>query len=149
MGYREKEQAVIDAIYAAFSEQMDHTDQVVAGDIDTLLTQLFGESKKYGCLLDFGGGSRSFIEPFKKKIWNWSIIGVFMLRYTGEIKEVEDELREIIEILATLFEGDHTLDGKTPWVRIERIDQPEVTQMNDVPMYWLPFEIRVVEGPDF
>ena len=61
---------------------------------------------------------------------------------------MEDELREAVNLLAGLFEGNHTLGGITPLVQIERIDQADVTQLNDIPFYWLPFQMTILEGPD-
>jgi hypothetical protein len=148
--YTEIENAIVDAIYSHFDDDfVDDKDQVVAGSIDVLLKQLLGESKKYGCLVEFGGGGRTRVEPFKHPIWQWSIICVFMIRYTGDVQDVEGKLRSVINRLSTLFKQDHTVGGITPRARIERIDQAEVTQMNDVPMYWVPFEISVLEGPDY
>ena len=145
--YIAKEQAVIEYIFANFPKAMIHRDQVQAGDIDTLLEQLFGEERSHAVLLEFGGGARKFVEPFSKKIWAWSILGVYWIRYLGSTAEAEADLREIVVKMANWFEEDHTLGGLTPWVRIERIDQPEVARINDIPFYWLPFEITIVEGP--
>jgi len=146
--YDIKEAAVVKKIYNHFQKYVDHEDQVVAGAIDLIFKQLVGEGKKYGCLVEFGGGARTRVEPFKRPIWQWTLICVFIVRFTGELEDVEDELRGIINLLSSLFNDDHTLGGLTPLVRIERIDQPEVIRMNDIPMYWLPFEISVLEGPD-
>jgi hypothetical protein len=145
--YTPLETAVRDEIYSHFGQEFDHNDQVVAGAVDLIFKQLIGENKKYGCLMEFGGGARTRVEPFKQFVWQWTIISVFMLRYTGKIEEVETELRQIVDKLAVLFKDDHTLGGLTPWVRVERIDQPEVVTMNDVPMYWIPFEVSVIAGP--
>lgn len=148
--YTEIENAIVDHIYSHFDDNfVDHKDQVVAGSIDVLLKQLLGESKKYGCLVEFGGGGRTRVEPFKQEIWQWSIICVFMIRYKGDIENIEGDLRTVINRLSTLFRKDHTVGGITPLAKLERIDQAEVTQMNDVPMYWVPFEISVIEGPDY
>lgn len=149
MAYREKEQAVIDVVYAAFDTWFDNKDQVVSGEVDKLMQQLAGMNKKYGCLLDFGGGAHRTIEPFNKRVWVWTILGVLIIKYQADNNAIEDEVREAVEKLATLFVADHTLGGITPLVRIERIDQPEVVQLNDIPMYWLGFEVSVIEGPDY
>jgi len=148
--YTEIENAIVEAIYSHFDDDfVDDKNQVVAGTIDVLIEQLLGKSKKYGCLVEFGGGGRTRVEPFKHPIWQWSVICVFMIRYTGDVQDVEGNLRLVINRLSTLFKQDHTVGGITPRARIERIDQAEVTQMNDVPMYWVPFEISVLEGPDY
>ena len=148
--YTAKEQAIVDHIFGLFEDagKMDHKDQVVAGAIDVLFAQVLGEQKKYACIIDFGGGVRTKVEPFAKRIWSWAVIGVILIKYTGEVKEMEEELRGTINLLAGLFEGNHTLGGITPLVQIERIDQAEVTQLNDVPFYWLPFQMTILEGPD-
>jgi len=146
MNYSVLETAIVDEVRAHFS--VDHRDQVVAGDVDRLLKQMIEGGKNYGVLLEFGGGvrrGRSEEEPFKQRIWQWSVISVFMLRFTGDTQDVEVELRAVIDKLSSLFAQDHTLGGLTPWVRLERIDQPEIVRMNDIPMYWVPFEIMVFE----
>ncbi len=80
--YTEIETAIVDHIYNHFDDDfVDHRDQVVAGSIDVLLKQIIGKSKKYGCLIEFGGGGRPRVEPFKRAIWQWSIVCVFMIRY--------------------------------------------------------------------
>jgi len=148
--YTTKEQAIVDHVFETFETagKMDHKDQVVSAAIDKVLKQVLGENKNYACIVDFGGGVRTKVEPFTKRIWSWSVIGVILIKYVGKNEEVEVELRETINLLAGLFEGDHTLGGITPLVQIERIDQAEVTQLNDVPFYWLPFQITILEGPD-
>lgn len=146
MNYSVLETAIVDEIRTHF--RVDHQDQVSAGDVDKLLGQMVSEGREYGVLLEFGGGirrGRSEEEPFSQRIWQWSIIAVFMLRYKGETDKVEEQLREVIDRLSSLFEQDHTLGGVTPWVRLGRIDQPEIVKMNDIPMYWIPFEIMVFE----
>ncbi len=144
--YTEIENAIVNHIYNHFDDDfVDHKNQVIAGSIDILIDQLFGKSKKYGCLVDFGGGGRTRVEPFKKEIWQWSIICVFMVRYEGDTQEIEGDLRLVINRLTTLFRQDHTVGGITPLAKLARIDQREVVQMNDIPMYWIPFEISVIE----
>ncbi len=146
MKYSILETAIVDEVRTHF--QVAHRDQVVAGDVDRLLKQLLEGGQDYGVLLEFGGGirrGRSEQEPFKQRIWQWSIIAVYMLRYKGSTEEIESNLRESIDRLSSLFSQDHTLGGLTPWVRLERIDQPEIIRMNDIPLYWIPFEIMVFE----
>ena len=146
MNYSVLETAIVEEVRAHF--RVDHRDQVAAGDVDKLLGQMIEEGRDYGILLEFGGGvrrGRSEEEPFKGRIWQWSVIAVFMLRFKGETDEIEEKLRESIDRLSSLFAQDHTLGGVTPWVRLERIDQPEIVRMNDIPMYWIPFEIMVFE----
>ncbi len=146
MNYSTLETAIVDEVRSHL--RVDHRDQVVAGNVDLLLKQLLEDGREYGVLLEFGGGirrGRSEEEPFKQRIWQWSIIAVYMLRYKGNTEEVEAKLRESIDRLSSLFSADHTLGGLTPWVRLERIDQPEIVRMNDLPLYWIPFEIMVFE----
>ncbi len=146
MNYSILETAIVDEVRAHL--QVEHRDQVVAGDVDRLLKQLLKGGQGYGALLEFGGGirrGRSEQEPFKQRIWQWSVIAVYMLRYKGDTEKIETKLRESIDRLSSLFSDDHTLGGLTPWVRLERIDQPEIVRMNDIPLYWIPFEITVFE----
>jgi hypothetical protein len=112
--------------------------------MDKVLETFFGTNAKYGVLLEFGGGSRPSDEPFKAVIWDWSIMGVFMIRFTG-MQEVEDDLRTIVDIMTDMFLADHTLGGISPWIDFQRIDTPEPSRVNDVPVYWLPFEIMAYE----
>jgi hypothetical protein len=145
MDYSTLETAIVDEVRSHF--RVDHQDQVVAGNVDLLLNQLLEGGREYGVLLEFGGGvrrGRSEEEPFSGRIWQWSVIAVYMLRYKGNTEEIEAKLRESIDRISSLF-PDHTLGGLTPWVRLERIDQPEIVRMNDLPLYWIPFEIMVFE----
>ena len=64
-----------------------------------------------------------------------------MIKYVGDLKNIESNLRTIVGILRTLFDQDHTLGGVTPKIDIIRIASTEIMNVNDTPMYWLPFEI--------
>lgn len=140
--YKIIEDAVIEHLLLKFENYVT-PESVVAGEIDTLLEELFGEGTRYGILLEFGGGGRPKRdgESFKGRIWEWIIIGVVMIKYVGDVKAIENDLRVIIGIMRRLFKQDHTLGGVSPKIDINRIHAPQVMNINEVPVYWLPFEI--------
>lgn len=140
--YGEIEAAIIDHLLVEFDGYVT-PESVVAGEIDKLLLEIFAEGTRYGILLEFGGGGRPFREgeTFKGRIWDWSIIGVVMIKYVGDVEAIEGDLRTIIGILRGLFKQDHTLEGVSPKIDIVRINAPQVMNINQVPVYWLPFEI--------
>lgn len=141
-GYKLIEDAVIEHLLVKFEGYVT-PESVVAGEIDKLFDEILGEGTRYGILLEFGGGGRPKRdgESFKGRIWEWIIIGVVMIKYVGDVKVIEDDLRVIIGILRKLFKKDHTLEGVSPKIDINRIDAPQVMNINEVPVYWLPFEI--------
>jgi hypothetical protein len=47
--------------------------------------------------------------------------------------------------LALIFHDDPRLGGLSPYTRLVDIDTPEPSTINDVPFYWLPFMITVVD----
>lgn len=142
VSYSGIEQAIIDELVSHFSDFVD-AKTVVGGESDALFEELFsgGKDKKYGILLEFGGGGRPQREEFKGATWEWIIVGIFMIRFTGQLKNIETELRSIVDVMANLFLQDHTLGKKMYRVFLERIDPPDVVEVNNAPMYWLPFQI--------
>lgn len=113
-----------------------------AGDFDTVFQAMLEENANYGCVLEFFGGMLDNSPPFSKAVWQWRVLGIFMIRYSPS---VEDELRVIIGRLSTLFSDDHTLNRKTPLVRIRAMEAPEPSDSLDVPMYWFPVVIEIYE----
>ncbi len=140
--YKEIEEALIAHLLDKFDGYVT-SESVVGGELDKLLHEMMGEGTRYGILLEFGGGERPERggETFKGRIWEWSIVGVVMIKYVGDLEDIESNLRTIVGILRTLFDQDHTLGGVTPKIDIIRIASTEIMNVNDTPMYWLPFEI--------
>jgi hypothetical protein len=144
MKYSIIEQAVIDEMVDHFSDYVD-AKTVVGGESDALFEEMFSEDKKYGILIEFGGGGRPGTDVFKGAIWEWALICVFMIRFTGKRKDIEKELKVIVDVLGGLFLKDHTLGGSSQRVQLGRIDPPDVVEVNNIPMYWLPFEVTAWE----
>ena len=140
MGYSEIEAAVIAEIVDHFHEWLT-PQTVLGGESDALFVEMFKEGKDYGVLVEFAGGGRPEKETFKGAIWEWVMVCVFMVRFTGDVKDIEDTLRSIVGRMGSLFQKDARLAGATPRVYLNRIDPPDVVEVNNYPMYWLPFEI--------
>lgn len=144
MKYSIIEQAIIAEMVDHFADYVD-VKTVVDGKVDALFEEIFNEGKKYGINVEFGGGRKPGGDVFKGAIWEWSFICVFMIRFTGELEEIERELKSIIDTLGGLFLEDHTVGGVSVKVQLGRIEVPDIVEVNNVPMYWIPFEISAWE----
>ena len=145
VGYTACENAVKTRILAHFSAELTKDEYCQCGDSDTLFTALFRDSASYGCLIDIGNPAGRDITdaPFKGQIISWQIIGVFILRYGGENITIEVSARAIIDKIASLFSNDHTAGGVASRFRVVLIDPPERVDVNDLPFYFIGFNIEV------
>ena len=86
--YKEIEDALINHLLDKFEGYVT-VDSVVGGELDKLLHEMLGEGTRYGILLEFGGGERPERggEAFKGRIWEWSIVGVVMIKFAGDVKK--------------------------------------------------------------
>lgn len=141
-GYSAIEQAVLDELLNIFSDELD-SDRVAAGNLDSVLENLLKEPEGlYGLWTEFGGGSMETRKPFKTLVWTWTIQAVFVIRKTDDI---ETNMRSIVDKLATLFADDHTLGNVSPYVRLVGIGDAAIITINDVPFYWVPFNVEAVD----
>ena len=117
----------------------------VSGDIDKLFMALQEGDQALGVLLEFGKGAKMKQAPFNGKVWVWVINGILILRYQGDNSNIEQDVRQRIDQVANVFDGHATLGGLTPLVAVTDIDTPEPALVNEVPFYWLPFTIEVLD----
>jgi hypothetical protein len=143
--YSNIETAIVQAILAHFDSELNGDQSLcAAGDVDSLLTQMANTNATYGVLLEFGGGSLNRNNPFNKDVWSWQVIGVMLVRYFTS-QQVETDLRSIVDKVSTLFSDDHRVGNVAALVRVTRITTPEPTQINDIPYYWVGFDIVAYE----
>jgi hypothetical protein len=142
-GYTAIEAAVIARLIEHFSDELDET-VCAGGELDIVLNNLFEQNREYCCVLEMGGGQKRRREQFNRDVWNWTIYGIFMIRYTGE--GIEQKVRDIVDRLATALDGNtKRLGGVSPLTEITRIEDPDPVKVNDVPFYWIPFMIEAMD----
>ena len=142
-GYTAIESGIKERVLAHFSSELTAETCVIA-DSDNLFRAIFEKNAAYGCLLDMGipPGRQASGEPYKSPVWIWQIIGVFLLRYEGDTTQIEAKARAVVDKLQSLLDADHTLGGLSDKARVVLIDTPEVTEVNDVPFYFMPFMVE-------
>lgn len=113
-----------------------------AGNVDGVLEAVFSEGAMYGCFLEFNGGREDNKKTYSTPTWIWSILCVMIIRYDPDV--VEANLRSVLNKLAKLFRGDHTLGNMTPLAKIVDIGRPDVGDVNEVGFYFLPFIVEVI-----
>lgn len=141
--YAVLEAAVIQRLITAIPDLSDT--RCLAGNLDGVLNAMFIENENHGCVVEFLRGQYDPESPFKAPVWVWQILGIYFIRYTGNTVSIETELRNLLPKLAALFHDDHTLGGLSARFRVMEIDTPEPAQINDVPIYWLPFRVDVFD----
>jgi hypothetical protein len=139
-GYEVYEDAVVSKFIGYFDELDDK--RCMAADVDAVVNNMLLENSKFGCYVDFNGGSDEPRKAFNTSMWAWSMVGIFLIRFSDTI---EDDLRTIVNKLSLAFAGDHTLGGITPFVHLISIGVPESGDINDTPYYFLPFVIEVID----
>jgi hypothetical protein len=118
--------------------------RVKGGNLDAVLGAMFEEGEKFGVLIEFAGGGHHHSEVFSKTVFQWRMAGVFFIRFE-DIEAVEEDLRDLLGRLSLIFHDDPRLGGLSPYARLVDIDIPEPSTINDVPFYWLPFMVTVVD----
>ena len=144
MNYSVVEEAVRSRFVEHYGEDLPD-ECCVSGDIDQLFTALQEGNYNFGVLLEYGKGSKLKQAPFNGKLWVWVIEGIMVMRYQGDNAAIEQEVRQKIDRLANVFDGHPTLGGLTPLAAVTDIDTPEPALVNEVPFYWLPFTIEVLD----
>ena len=141
--YLELEDAVVARLRQHFLTELSES-RCMSGNIDAVLDGVFSEGADYGCVIEFNGGYLDSNSSFGKDTWVWSMLGIFFIRFTDPVI-VEQNLRQVLGKLKTVFSSDYSLGGLTPRVRIARIESSEPAQINDVPFYWLSFEVQAID----
>ncbi len=144
MGYKAIEEALSQRILFTMAAYVDET-TVVKSSVDRLFTALQEGQKDYGCLIDYAGGHRLEEAPFNGKMWRWIITGAFLMRYNGDDAAIEAAARDFVDATFAILDGDHTLGSTCGVARLETISPPQPASINDVPFYWLLFEIEALE----
>ncbi len=142
IGYTRIEAAVKSRIVNRFGVDETLCQQ---GDIDVLFTALQSAGAPLGFLLEYAGGTRLKDAPFNGRMWGWHMNGYALVRFEGDTEKIEDDARVIVDRLTGLFEQAHTLDGLVAVTFISEIDMPIPSNINDVPFYWIPFTVEVME----
>ena len=142
IGYERIENAVKERVIATFGVDATLCQQ---GDVDALFEEMQKANAPIGFLLEFAGGTRLKQAPFNGKSWQWRVYGYAIIRYQGDNAKIEDDARLAMDKIITLFDGSHTLGGLAALATLSEIDQPMPSTINDVPFYWVPFTVDVVE----
>lgn len=114
-------------------------------DLDGVFLSMMEKDLPLGCILDFAGGGKQPVHPFKDPIWSWEIGGVFYIRFMGDPKKTDDLLRETVDGLQTVLDKDPRLNGTSALATMIVIEPPEPGKINDMPFYFLPFLVRALD----
>jgi hypothetical protein len=142
IGYQALEQAVKGRVVTVFEL---NASLCQAGDVDALFQALQQTGAKLGFLLEYAGGERVHDAPFNGKSWLWHMNGYALVRFDGDSAKIEIDARQIVDTVINLFDGSHTLGNLAAVARVNEIDEPLPSTVNDVPFYWIPFLINVME----
>lgn len=143
IGYTAIEEAVRQRIVTVFSEELNDA-RCKAGDVDGVIRAMFEENSPYGVFLDFGRGVTDPDSPFNTQIWTWTVVGVFLIHYTG--LETEQNLRSIVDKFPSLLAPPyHALGGSSALAKVIFLGDPEPGQVGDIPFYWLPFTVSAID----
>jgi hypothetical protein len=144
VGYTMLENAVVEKLITHFSGELSPS-RCKPGDMDAVMEAIFTENAYHGCIIEYAGGYESARSPFDKSVWVWSMFCIFVIRYDDGGRDIEAMMRSVVDKLATLLEGDHTLSGVTARARITEINAAEPVTVNEYPFYWLPFTVEVID----
>lgn len=144
--YSGAELAVIQGLISHFTELSATR---VSTSIDSVFNSIQSENARHGLIVEFNGGRREAREPFKKRVWVWSIACVLVIQFmaTQDMELIEADLRGMIDKVSTLFSADHTLGMNGARIEVVDIGRAEPGTVNETPYYWLPFIIEVVTMP--
>ena len=142
IGYEVIENAVQARVTTVFGLDVSLCEK---GNIDSLYDAMQKQGAKIGFLLEYAGGERVKNPPFNGKSWAWYMNGYAVVRYAGDSDQIEVDARKNIDRITTLFDGSHTLGGSAAVAWIEEIEQPIPSTINDVPFYWIPFVMMILE----
>ena len=142
IGYEAIEKAVQARAMALF--QLDET-LVQLGNIDALFDAMQTAGAPVGVLLEYAGGDRLKAAPYNGRTWAWHMNVYVLVRYQGDSDQIEIDARKNIDKITTLVDGSHTLGGTAAVAWVEDIDQPVPSTINDIPFYWIPFSMLILE----
>ena len=138
------ESAVVQRVRQHFNTELSES-RCKATDIDAVFAAMVNEDADYGCVLDYSDGRRMPRPPFNSDVWVWQVLGMVLIRYRGDVEAHDMMARQVIDKLVHLFDNDKRLGGLVPLAQITQIGKPEAEAVNEVPMYWIPFSIEVID----
>lgn len=140
--YSACENAVVSRFIAYFPGKLND-ERCKAGDIDAVIDKVYQEGNTFGCFFDFAGMRTSGRSPVDTQFALWDIDGVFVIRHTSNA-ETEENLRQILDTLPSVFDNDRRLGGAVDKVTITGIGRPEPVKIDSVSFYWLPFIVTAM-----
>lgn len=114
-------------------------------NLDKVYLTMKENEKDYGCVLDYGDGRRQSRPPFGTDIWVWQIVGIFFIRFRGDVAAHDAKARNVIDRLSTMFEADKRLGGLVPVINMMAINAPEEDFINELPVYFIAFNIEAID----
>jgi hypothetical protein len=142
IGYGEIEKAVQARVMTVFELEEP---VVQLGNVDALFDAMQTAGAPLGFLLEYAGGDRLKNAPFNGRSWAWHMNVYALVRYEGDSSKIEVDARQTIDKILTLVDGSHTLNGTAAVAWLEDIDQPVASTINDIPFYWIPFTLLILE----
>lgn len=131
------------------TDALNLTESTCNTDFDTVIRSMVETNINRGCLLTFNGGSRASGEPFqgggnRGRVWRWRVYGVYFIRYEGDNVGIEKTVREAIDSLKGILDGDNMrLSGTVPYAEVIAVEgPPEDITINDMPFYLLGFTVE-------
>jgi hypothetical protein len=115
------------------------------GDMDALFESMQKVNAPRGFLLEYAGGEKLKNAPFNGKMWGWLMNGYALVRYQGDSTQIEIDARQTVDQIVKLVDGFQTLGGLVALASLIEIDPPMPSTINDVPFYWIPFTINIME----
>jgi len=131
-----------------FSDELNET-RCQFDNIDGVFEAVLSEGANYACTIHFNGGGPQHRQSMEARgsgpvDWSWSYVGVFLIRYRGDV-DMREEQKRVVEKLSQVLREDFRLGGVTPLARFTEIGAPEPSQIGDVYFDWIPFIVEVLE----
>lgn len=138
--YTDIEEAIKEEIVSHFSDYL--TADFVDHNLDRVWENMIEHSQDCGVYLELGEGRRIQNPDMPLgRIWQWETDGIFIVRFRDS-DQIEDKVREIAGLLASLFQQNPRLGGVVSYVYINLVDRPQPVTINDIASYWFGFEIQ-------
>lgn len=143
-GYSHLENLIVEKLIASTYGKLS-TATCVKGDLDALFENMQTADVDEGVLFEFGGGRKLSAPPFNGKAWAWNVDAFYLIRFAGDSGVIEQRVREIADVLPSFLDASRTLGGTAALVSVVAIEKPEPAKINEVPFYWLPITLEVIE----
>lgn len=143
--YSQLKAAVGQEIVTHFTSLGIDSSHVIFSNLDELIKNIKTNDSTYAIYLEFGNAGRQKREVFASREWLWTIAGVLMIAFKGNLDTLEIQLSQAIDLLRTLFKGNETLGGITSFASIDTIESADPITFADMPFYWVPFAMTFVD----